>query len=216
MTSNDDFVVQLLEEQGYVTSDQLDAVRSSIKQEGETSLDILVQTGVVSEDDVLSLIASQFGVAYVHVNADAIDPAITEIIPSDVARKYGVVPVASSEDSVTVALSDPMSYDAVDSLRYVLKINVEAVVAPREEVKAALDKLYPEAFENIYGDMSDSEIDVSEKRDSDTGSDASDSDAPVIRLVSMIITEACKLRASDIHLEPMVERFVFVIASMVS
>jgi general secretion pathway protein E/type IV pilus assembly protein PilB len=207
VTSNDDYVVQLLREQSYVSAEQVEAVANSIKQEGETTLDILVQTGIVTEDDVLSLVAAQFGMEYVHVNPDAIDPAVTEVVPADVARKYGVVPVTQTEDTVTVALSDPMAYDTVDSLRYVLKMNVEAVVAPRSEVRAAVDRLYPESFESIYGAMSDSEIDVAEKAKSDTGQESDDSDAPVIRLVSMIITEACKMRASDIHLEPMERTF---------
>ena len=206
MTSNDEYVLQLLQEQGYVTPEQVSTVMSSIKQEGETTLDILIATGDLKEDDVLAMIAAQFGMEYVHVHADAIDPAVKEVIPADVARKYGVVPVYRTEDSVTVALSDPMGYDTVDSLRYVLKLNVDAVVAPRAEVKAAVEKLYPEEFETLYG-ADDGSIDVSEKAHGDGGSDAADSDAPVIRLVSMIITEACKVRASDIHLEPMERHF---------
>jgi len=207
VTSNDDYVLQLLQEQGYVTSEQIETVANSIRQEGETSLDILIQTGAVTEDAVLAMIATQFGMEYVHVNADAIDPTVKDVISAEVARKYGVVPVCRTDDSVTVALSDPMGYDTVDSLRYVLKMNVEAVVAPRAEVKAAMDKLYPEEFENIYGAMSDEDIDVSEKAKGEAKSDATDSDAPVIRLVSMIITEAVKMRASDIHLEPMERHF---------
>jgi len=207
VTSNDDYVLQLLQEQGYVSPEQVEAVLNSIKQEGETTLDILIQTGAVTEDDVLAMIAAQFGMEYVHVNADAIEPAVKDVISTEVARKYGVVPVRFADGSVTVALSDPMGYDTVDSLRYVLKMNVEAVVAPRAEVKAAIDKLYPEEFENIYGAMSDSDIDVAEKAKGGGGPEASDSDAPVIRLVSMIITEACKMRASDIHLEPMERNF---------
>ena len=206
MTSNDDYVLQLLQEQGYVSSEQIETVISSIRQEGETTLDILIQTGAVTEDDVLAMIAAQFGMEYVHVNADAIDPSVKGVISTEVARKYGVVPVSRTEDSVTVALSDPMGYDTVDSLHYVLKMNVDAVVAPRAEVKAAIDKLYPEEFESIYGAMSDSDIDVAEKAKGDAGSEA-DVDAPVIRLVSMIITEACKMHASDIHMEPMERHF---------
>ncbi len=205
MTSNDDYVLQLLQEQGLVSPEQVDTVMGSIKQEGETTLDILVQTGAVTENDVLAMIAAQFGLEFVHVNADAIDENVREIIPRDVARKYGVVPVYAVGNSVTVALSDPMSYDTVDSLRYVLKRNVEAVVAPRAEVKAAVDKLYPEEFETRFG-SEESAVDVEEKFHDDGTSDATDSDAPVIRLVSLIIMEACKMRASDIHLEPM-ERY---------
>ncbi len=206
MTSNDDYVLQLLQEQGYVAADQVDAVVNSIRQEGETSLDILIQTGAVTEDDVLALIAAQFGLDYVHVNADAIDPTVADLVPGAVARKYGVVPVMAAEGSVTVALSDPMGYDTIDSLRYVLKTDVQAVIAPRSEVKAAMDKLYPEEFENIFG-SDDPNIDVEEKKAGEDGSDAKDSDAPVIRLVSMVLTEAIKMRASDIHLEPMERHF---------
>ncbi len=206
MTSNDDYVLQLLQEQGYVSPEQVETVMNSIKQEGETTLDILLQTGAVSEDDVLAMIAAQFGMEYVHVNADAIDASVKDVIPREVARKYGVVPVYASEHSVTVALSDPMGYDTVDSLRYVLKVNVEAVVAPRAEVRAAVDKLYPEEFETQFG-SDDASIDVAEKLHDDGTSDATDSDAPVIRLVSVIIMEACKSRASDIHLEPMERHF---------
>ncbi len=202
MTSNDDYVLELLVEQGYVSQEEIDMVADSLRQEGETTLDILLQSGTVSEDDVLGMIASQFGMEYVHVNADAIDPAIIDVIPAETARKYGVVPVYADDGTVTVALSDPMGYDVVDGLRYVLKKNVDAVVAPRSEVRAALDRLYPESFESKYG-VDDDSIDVMTKASGEGGEDAEDSDAPVIRLASMIITEAVKMRASDIHLEPM-------------
>ena len=202
MTSNDDYVLELLVEQGYVTQEEVDTVSGSLRQEGETTLDILMQSGAVSEDDVLGMIAAQFGMEYVHVNSEAIDPAIVEVIPAETARKYGVVPVYATEDSVTVALSDPMGYDVVDSLRYALSKNVDAVIAPRAEVKAALDQLYPESFESKFG-SDDGSLDISEKSTFEGGDDAGDSDAPVIRLVSMIITEAVKMKVSDIHLEPM-------------
>ncbi len=206
MTSNDDYVLELLQEQGYVSPEQVTAVMNSLKQEGETTLDILIQTGAVTEDIVLGMIATQFGMQYVHVNADAIDPSVKDIIPSDLARKYGVVPVFATDTSVTVALSDPMAYDTVDSLHYVLKRDVDAVIAPRLEVKAAVDKLYPPEFENIF-DKDDPNVDVTEKDKSEVTSDSKDSDAPIIRLVSLIITEAVKMRASDIHLEPMERTF---------
>jgi type IV pilus assembly protein PilB len=208
VTSNDDYVLELLQEAGYVTIDQVESAKESLKEQGETSLDILLQSGVVSEDDVLSLIAQQFGMEYVHVDADAIDPSVRDVIPADVARKYGVVPLYCTDEAITVALGDPMGYDTVDSLQYVLGKNIEAVVAPFAEVSAAVDKLYPEDFETKFG-IGGQEIDLEEKNvlDADAGSEASDSDAPVIRLVSMIIMEACKMRASDIHLEPLERTF---------
>ena len=204
MTSNDDYVLQLLEEQALVSAEEIDRVKNSIKQEGETTLDVLIQTGVVQEDDVLAVIASQFGMEFVHIETDAIDTGIVSEIPADVARKYGIVPLLKDEYSLTVALSDPVNYDnAMDSLRYLLpNCDVQAVVAPRSEIKAALHHLYPQSFEEQFG--MDSAIDgsVTQKQEESDGSD-DDSDAPVIRLVSMIITQAVEMHCSDIHIEPM-------------
>ena len=143
MTSNDEYVIQLLTERGYITPDQVEAAAVSMKAENETTLDVLVSGGALSEDEVLGTIADQFGLKYCHVNADAIDQGVTNEIPEEIARKYGVVPIVASEESITVALSDPMGYDAIDSLRYVLHgKDIEAVLCPLGEVKSAMAKLY--------------------------------------------------------------------------
>ena len=201
MTSNDEYVLQLLQEKGMVTADAVAAASKSMRQENETTLDVLVASGGVKEDDVLGTIADQFGIKYVHINADAIDPAVVKEVTPEIARKYGVVPVMNSGDSVIVALSDPMGYDAVDSLRYVLHgRDVQAVLAPGAEVKAAMAKLYPTEQAPDVETRNEDQVgggDESEKGD----------DAPVIRLVGMIITNAVKMKASDIHLEPMEKTF---------
>ena len=199
MTSNDEYVVQLLTERGILTAEQVDAASKSMKAENETTLDVLVAGGSVGEDDVLGTVADQFGLKYCHVNADAINPEITKEIPAEIARKYGVVPVVSDAESITVALSDPMAYDAIDSLRYVLHgRDVEAVISPRAEVAAAMAKLY-----------SDGEAADVQTRDEILGGaeDATGDDAPVIKLATMLITTAIKMKASDIHIEPMEKEF---------
>jgi general secretion pathway protein E/type IV pilus assembly protein PilB len=199
MTSNDEYVIQLLTERGYLSAEQVEAAAGSMKAENETTLDVLVSGGAVSEDDVLGTVADQFGLKYCHVNADAISADIVKEVPAEIAKKYGVVPVVASEDSITVALSDPMGYDAIDSLRYVLHgRDVEAVIAPRSEVSAAMIKLYQD------GDAAD----VSTRDEEGMGGeDLSGDDAPVIKLATLIITNAIKLKASDIHIEPMEKEF---------
>lgn len=197
MTSNDEYVVQLLTERGFLTADQVEAAAKSMKAENETTLDVLVSSGVIGEDEVLGTVADQFGLKYCHINPDAIKSEIVQEIPGEIAMKYGVVPVVSDDDSITVALSDPMGYDAIDSLRYVLHgRDVEAVVSPRAEVQAVMRKLYPAA----------DDADV-QTRDEEFGEDATGDDAPVIKLATMIITTAIKMKASDIHLEPMEKEF---------
>ena len=199
MTSNDEYVLQLLTDRGYLSAEHVAAARESMKAENETTLDVLVSGGVVDEDTVLGTIADQFGLKYCHVNAEAIDQEVVKEVPADIAKKYGVVPVVANSYSVTVALLEPMEYDAVDSLRYVFQgKDVEAVLAPIGEVKAAMDKLYSD----VAG------ADTVTTRDEFAGLDeATGDDAPVIKLATLIITNAIKLKASDIHIEPMEKEF---------
>ena len=199
MTSNDEYVIQLLVERGFLTPDQVASAQQSMKAENETTLDVLVSGGTIGEDEVLGTVADQFGLKYCHVNADAINAEITKEIPADIAKKYGVVPVVADEDSITVALSDPMGYDAIDSLRYVLHgRDVEAVISPKAEVQAAMAKLYQDA----------GPADVQTRGEMDGLEDVEEGDdSAVVKLANMLITTAIKMKASDIHLEPMEKEF---------
>ena len=201
MTSNDEYVLQLLREAGYVTAEQLETASTAMREGNETTLDVLVASGVVSEDDVLGTIADQFGIKYVSIDPAAIDAEVAKEISPEIAHKYGVAPVMKDADSVTVVLSDPMGYDAIDSLRYVLQgKDVQAVLAPAEEVKAVMEKLYPTGGDQIVT-RGDDEF------GGDDGGEGSGDDTPVIRLCSLILSNAIKMKASDIHLEPMEKEF---------
>ncbi len=199
MTSNDEYVLQLLREKGYVTAEQLDVASQAMREGNETTLDVLVASGALTEDDVLGTIADQFGMKYVNIDPSALDPDIGKEIAPEIARKYGVAPVMKDADSITIVLSDPMGYDAVDSLRYVLHgKDVQAVLAPAADVKALMEKLYPSGLDEI-----------TTRTDDGFGDDESsgDDDAPVIRLCGLILSNAIKMKASDIHLEPMDKDF---------
>ena len=202
MTSNDEYVLQLLREAGFVTAEQLEAASTAMRSGTETTLDVLLASGAVTEDDVLGTIADQFGIKYVSIDPSALDPEIAKEISPEIAHKYGVAPVMKDADSVTVVLSDPMGYDAIDSLRYVLQgKDVQAVLAPSEEVKAVMEKLYPTGGDDIVTRGDD------EFGGSDDDGEGSGDDTPVIRLCSLILSNAIKMKASDIHLEPMEKEF---------
>ena len=175
------------------------AAEAQERDPGKTLLDAMVESGALKEDDVLATIADQFGIRYVNIELDAVDPAIASELQSDIARKYGVVPLVREGDTLTVALSDPMGFDAVDSLRYVLHgVDVQAVLAPVAEVKAAMAKLYPDEAAAAVEERND---------DLGTGGEEGDDDAPVIRLVQNILANAVQMKASDIHLEPFEKEF---------
>ena len=198
MTSNDEYVVQLLTERGYLTAEQVEAAAQSMKAENETTLDVLVSGGTLDEDTVLGTIADQFGLKYCHINAEAINEEATKAVSAEIAKKYGVVPIVADADSVTVALLDPMGYDAIDSLRYVMTgMDIQAVLAPLAEVRQVMAKLY----------ASGDDAAVSTRDEEGAGDDAGGDDGAVIKLANMIITTAIKMKASDIHIEPMEKEF---------
>jgi general secretion pathway protein E/type IV pilus assembly protein PilB len=211
LTSNDEYVLEVLLENGLVNSDQAEEARMQVGEREGSPVDILVADGVVDEDEVLATLAGLFGMEYVSIKDVDIPVDVREMITAEHARRYKAVPVYRMDDTLTVALSDPMDFDTLDSLRYMLKINVEGVVARREEIQAVLDRYYVgEAdVDEMLNQITDGTVDVESSQDDLIASDATatDSDAPIIKLVSLIILEAHRNHASDIHLEPLENRF---------
>jgi len=211
VTSNDDYVLEILLENGVVTSEHVEAARGSLQGDGETVVEALVREEVLSEKEVLSNLAGQFGMEIVGLRDVDIPPEIRDMVSVDVARRYNVVPLYKHDDTLTVAMSDPLNFDNLDSLRHILKCNVEGVIALSEEITAALDRYYAveSTMETMLDQITDGDVDVSVTGTEDMlqDTDATDADAPIIKLVSLIILEAYRNRASDIHLEPLEKRF---------
>jgi general secretion pathway protein E/type IV pilus assembly protein PilB len=211
LTSNDKYVLEILLENGLVLPEQAEKAQASIVKDGVSPLDVLLQDGALSEHEVLSVLAAQFGMELISLRDVDIPNEVRDAIPREVARKYRVVPVYRSEEVLTVALSDPLDVDNLDTLRYLLKCSVEPVVAPRDEIQVALDKYYPleTDVEQVMERVPDGAVDVSMRAGSllPQEEQSTDADAPIIKLVTLIIVEAYRHRASDIHLEPMEKRF---------
>jgi len=210
VTSNDDYVLELLLSSGKVTEAQAEEARAAAA-EGMSAVDTLIDRAVISEPEVLAVIAEQLGMEVVSLQNIDLPPEVRDALPADVARRYKVLPIARHDGAVTVAVSDPLDFDSLDSLRYLLKAHVDAVAARRSEVKAALDKYYPSEsdMDSMINQLTEGTVDVAVAGAEDMQQDGavSDADAPIIKLVHLIILEAFRHRASDIHLEPMEKRF---------
>ena len=211
MTSNDEYVLKILLECGKVTPEQADAARASAGHEGMTPVDVLIDEAVLTEPEILAAVADHLGMEVISLKGIDIPADVRETIPLEVARRYKVVPVYRNENGITVAISDPLDFDSLDSLRYLLKVPIEAVVASRQDVKAALDRYYPveSNIETMALPIGEGGVDVTVTTGADMGQEGTvtETDAPIIKLVHMHILEAFRNRASDIHLEPMEKRF---------
>lgn len=211
MTSNDKFVLEILLEHGAVTSEQVEAAKS-VRKEGVSVVDQMIADELTTEADVLAVLAAHFGMELISLQGMDLSVQTRDLVPVDIARRYKVVPLYQVEDTITVAISDPLDSDTLDSLRYLLKTNVEGVIASRGEIKAVLERYYAAEsdMDTMLDTIGDSDVDVAVGGTDESilgAESASESDAPIIKLVSLIILEAYRNRASDIHLEPLEKRF---------
>ena len=212
MTSNDDYILEILENVGLISREQAVAARQIAAQEDEPVMDVLAREGAVSKLDMLKALAGQFGMETISLTGLDIPREVLDMVPGDVAQRYKVVPVFKNENVLTVAIGDPLDVDTLDGLRYVLKCNVEGVVAPPEEIEKAIANYYGRAtgaVEGMLQEITEGTLALPEdvKKQLVGDENVTESDAPIIKLVSLIIMEAFRSRASDIHLEPMPKKF---------
>ena len=214
MPAQDEYVVQILHDVGLVTNDDILKARELTKHGGVSLLEGLLKGGRLTEVDVSKALAGQFGMDFIQLAEYRVSDEVIAMVPRHVARRYKVVPVYKHDTTLTVAISDPMDVDTVDSLRYILKINVEPVVATLPEIEAALARYYgttDDTVENMLQDITEGEIDLGTQAKPATetkieSTTETEADAPIIKLVQLIIMQAYRDRASDIHIEPLEKR----------
>ena len=210
MTSNDEYILEILKDVGLLKVEQIEEARAMAGEHHGSLLDVLVEKGVLSEMEVLKTVAMQLGMDVVVLADHDIPREVIQQVPSAIARRYKIIPVSDSENALTVAISDPVNIEVLDSLRYILKRNVEGVVASSEEIAAALDNYYgreEKSVEEIMEGDERTDGGLSVRAGDGDETPATEADSQIIKLVSLIILEAQRKRASDIHLEPMEKRF---------
>jgi len=213
VADKDDYLLDMLLDLGFVTPDQVASAREEAHAAGVGAVDLLLANKVIRPADVTQARAAHFGAEVVHLAGMQIGDDVIAAVPRNVARKYRAVPVFLHEGTITVAMADPSDISAIDALGHVLNADVQVQVASEEEIEAALSKYYGGST------MGDSIVDkaIIELTQEDVGfaapteamddGAAVESDAPLIKLVNQIIIDAFKMRASDIHLEPMSKKF---------
>ncbi|PYM05020.1 MAG: type II secretion system protein E [Verrucomicrobia bacterium] len=209
MQANDDYVLKVLEEIGLVSRKQIAQARAKLNG-APSVVDVLVRDGVVSADDISRSLAAQAQMHWIDLSAVVIPPEIISQISAADARRFKVIPVTFGESGLVLAISDPLDVDTIDSLNFLLQRDLELVCTSPEKIRQALIKYYGTAEEaaDVLQHKIGDEVDLGLEIGDGTEAFAVDeADAPIIRLVSMLIIEAHKLGASDIHLEPLDKKF---------
>ncbi len=207
---------ELLLKAQLITQDQLDKVLEDQQATGGRVGQHLVKHGFVSEEDVLDCLSQQYGVPSINLRHFDIDDSIIRLIPADVARKYEFIPVSKTGATLTVAMGDPTNVFAMDDITFITGYRVEPVVASEEALREAIDKYFGTThaieLKKVMDDLStvdETSLEVLEDEEEADVADleASADEAPVVRLVNLILTDALKRGASDIHIEPYEKSF---------
>ena len=171
----------------------------------------LVKLGFLKEEDLAAFLSRQYGVPSINLSEFEIDESVIKLVPSEVVQKYQLIPINRAGSTLIVAMADPSNIFAIDDIKFMTGYNVEIVVSAENSIKSAIDKYYDQSasFDDVMGDLDDIDLEVIDDVDEiDTGElERASEDAPVVKLVNLILTDAIKKGASDIHVEPYEKSF---------
>jgi type IV pilus assembly protein PilB len=204
---------ELLLEDEIITSDQLEVALRRQKESGTSLVRTLIDMGAVTEWEMAATLGKQLNVPFITLSHYEIDKEVLESIPEEIVRKYQIVPVDKTGDVLTIALADPSNIYLLDELRLLTRCQIVPVISFESDIQEAIDRYYTgrrAKFEEAIKDITDEEVKVVEDEDLMRSLEADDNpdlsieadDAPVVQLVNLMISEAIKMRASDIHVEP--------------
>lgn len=218
MTSADEFVLQLITDKGIVDSVAIDDARAKVAESGNDEsedtaiLELLVAEHVVAPMQIAEVLAEEFNMDVVDLNDVRVSGEALEAVPFELANRYKVIPLEADENEVELAVADPLDMDAIDSISHVIQRSIISRVAPLEDIEKAIHQYYEGAkadtqVSEIFGEEAEDPDALPSEIDLPTGEGVSEEEAPIIKYVHMVISEALKRRASDIHMEPLEKRF---------
>ena len=202
---------EILVRDSLISADQLKQALEYQKKEGGRLGTCLVKLGLVSDEDITAVLSRQYGVPSINLKFYEVDPTVIKLIPQETAVRYQIVPLSRVGSTLTIAMTDPTNVFAMDDIKFMTGFNVEPVVASESAISEAIAKFYGAAesgeeldkvMKDLAGDEADLEL-AQEETNMDLASlEKAAEEAPIIKLVNLILTDAVKRGASDIHVEP--------------
>ncbi len=202
----------LLVKEKIITHDQLDRALKAQREQGPNSRlgSTLVHLGFVSDEEVTNFLSRQYGVPAINLQYFEIDSSVVKLIPEETAKRYQILPLSRVGASLTIAMVDPTNVFAMDDIKFMTGFNIEPVVASESAIMEAIDKAYGGSQEesNVdellasMGDEADVELQAEQDEIDLAELEKSADEAPIVKLVNIVMTDAVKRGASDIHIEP--------------
>jgi type IV pilus assembly protein PilB len=197
---------ELLVRENLISVQQLRKAQEEQQKTGTRIGTALIKVGAIEESKLTDFLSKQYGVPAINLKEFDVEPDIIKLVPKDVASKHLVVPVNRAGSALIVAMCDPSNIYAVDDLKFLTGYNIEAVVASEPAIREAIERFYAEkgpSLESIVEDMGVDDVELTETSEDNVEEAAKAADdAPVIKLVNLILKDAIGKRASDIHVEP--------------
>lgn len=209
-TKSGDFT-EILIRQRTISTNQLAEAEQLARNAGMKVGDALVRLGYASPDEVMRAIAEEHSLEFVNLSEVVIPSNMVELVPESLARENVILPLSEDDGALKVIISDPMDFETLEKLRFILARKVDIALAPREAIVDAINRHYGlaegESADSMLQEFTDTAIDFTETESPASAQEAIDETAaPIVRLVHLLITEAVQLRASDIHIEPFEDR----------
>jgi type IV pilus assembly protein PilB len=191
---------EVLLEDGLVTYEQLAEATEEQTRTGRSLGRVLIDLGFVDEQDLVSALAKQIGLPFVDLGEYPIDPAAASMVSDGLAKRYSALPIGFDESKLVVAMSDPANVFALDDIRTITGLDIKPVVSTRTDIHAAIARFHrlDQSVEDIVGAATEETDDLEDLAKTRELVE----DAPIVKLVNLLITQAVGERASDIHIEP--------------
>jgi len=203
---------EILVKDSLISADQLKQALDYQKKNGGRLGTCLVKLGLVSDDDITAVLSRQYGVPSINLKFYEVDPSVIKLVPQETAVRYQIVPLSRVGSTLTIAMTDPTNVFAMDDIKFMTGFNVEPVVASETAIGEAITKFYGsvesvEELDKVMKDLTGEDADALELAGEEAEMDLATlekaaEEAPIIKLVNIILTDAVKRGASDIHVEP--------------
>jgi type IV pilus assembly protein PilB len=192
---------EILVERGLILQEDLDRALQRRAQTGQLLGRILIDMNLIRETDLVAALAAQIGLEFVELADETMDPTVAALIPEQLARRYRALPIGYRDDRLVVAMADPSNLFAVDDIRTITGLEVQPVVATAADIEQAIRK-YSQSDESVQQVASEAALAADERETELDKLLTAVEDAPIVRMVNLLISQAIAERASDIHIEP--------------